>query len=186
MPFIFKKTKIKDVILIQSKIFKDKRGLFLETYKYSNFSKNGIKEKFVQENYSQSKKGVLRGLHYQKNPKAQAKIITCLKGKIFDVAVDIRKGSPNYGQWISIILSEKNKYQLYIPIGFAHGFLVLSKSAQVLYRCSKEYAPEYERGIIYNDPKLKIKWPIKNPILSLKDQNWPTLEKADNNFKYKK
>jgi dTDP-4-dehydrorhamnose 3,5-epimerase len=185
MPFNFKKLKIPEVILIEPKVFQDKRGFFMETYKYSEFAKYGIKEKFWQDNHSKSKKGTLRGLHYQKNPRAQAKIVKCIKGKIFDVAVDIRKDSPTHGKWVGIILSAENKKQLYIPIGFAHGFCVLSNEAEAIYKSSNEYSPEHEQGIIWDDPQININWPIKNPILSEKDLKNPSLKKADNNFIYK-
>ncbi|MCP2518983.1 dTDP-4-dehydrorhamnose 3,5-epimerase [Candidatus Aminicenantes bacterium AC-335-K20] len=186
MPFKFKRLKIPDIVLIEPVIFEDERGYFLESYKYSEFKNNGIRENFVQDNQSFSKKNVLRGLHYQIHPMAQAKLIRCVKGRIFDVAVDIRKGSPYYRKWIGIILSEENQNILYIPAGFAHGFCVLSEYAIVFYKTSNEYSPQYERGIIWNDPEIKIEWPVKNPILSDKDKDYPTLNKAENNFKYEK
>ncbi len=186
MPFKFKRLEIPDVVLIEPIIFKDGRGHFLETYKYSEFKNNGIHENFMQDNQSFSKKNVLRGLHYQIHPMAQAKLVRCVKGRIFDVAIDIRKGSPYYGKWIGIILSEENQNMLYIPVGFAHGFCVLSKYAVVIYKASNEYSSEHERGIIWNDPEIKIEWPVRNPILSDKDKDYPTLNKAENNFKYEK
>lgn len=182
MPFIAKKADIPDILIISPEIYKDERGLFLELYKYSDFTSFGIDEYFVQDNYSRSVYGVLRGLHYQKNPYAQGKLVRCLKGKIYDVAVDIRKNSNTYGKWFGIELSEDNNITLYIPIGFAHGFVVLSESADVLYKCTEEYSPENDRGIIWNDPDLNIKWPIKNPIISAKDMKNPRLKDADNNF----
>ncbi len=184
MPFIFKQLEIPGIILIEPKIFEDDRGYFMETYKYSDFIKEGIKEYFIQDNCSRSVMGVLRGLHYQKNPMAQGKLVQCLKGKIFDVAVDIRKGSPTYGKWISMELSEENNLILYVPPGFAHGFVVLSESAKVMYKCTKEYSPEDDRGIIWNDPDIGIIWPVTNPILSNKDAGHPRLKDADNNFEY--
>jgi len=186
MPFGFEKLNIPEIILIEPRVFEDERGFFMETYKCSDFAKFGIKEKIVQENHSKSKKNVLRGLHYQKNPKAQAKLVRCIRGKIFDVAVDIRKGSPTYGKWVGVILSQDNKKELYIPAGFAHGFCVLSEEAEIVYKTDNEYSPEYERGILWNDPALNIKWPIKSPLISQKDLTWPLLEKADNNFVYEK
>ena len=186
MTFKFKKLKIPEIILIEPKVFFDKRGFFMETYEQSEFAKFGIKEKFIQDNHSKSKKKVLRGLHYQKNPKAQSKIVRCISGKIFDLGVDIRKGSPTFGKWAGAILSEENKRELYIPAGFAHGFCVLSNHAEFVYKCSNKYSPKYERGLFWNDPALKIKWPIKNPVISKKDSQWPTLEKIDNNFIYGK
>ncbi|WP_018154793.1 dTDP-4-dehydrorhamnose 3,5-epimerase [Methanothermococcus thermolithotrophicus] len=185
MPFIFKRLEIPEVVLIEPKVFEDDRGFFMETYKYSEFSKIGIDKMFVQDNCSKSKKGVLRGLHYQKNPNAQGKLVTCLKGEIFDVAVDIRKGSPTYGKYVGVILSEENKKMLYIPEGFAHGFCVLSDEAEVTYKCTAEYSPNDDAGIIWNDEYININWPIKDPILSEKDKNHPTLKEADNNFEYK-
>lgn len=184
MPFHFRRLEIPEIILIETEVFEDFRGFFKETYKHSDFSKIGIKEYFVQDNYSRSVKGVLRGLHYQKNPNAQGKLVQCIKGKIFDVAVDIRKGSPTFGKWVGVELSEKNNLMLYIPPAFAHGFLVLSKSADVLYKCTKEYSPEDDKGIIWDDPDIGINWPTKSPILSDKDLHHPRLRDADNNFEY--
>ena len=184
MPFTFKKLDIPDVILAEAKAFPDERGFFLEAFKESIFTSNGIITRFVQDNFSHSVKDVLRGLHYQKNPKAQAKLVIALKGEIFDIAVDIRKGSPTYGKWVGEILSENNHKLLYIPEGFAHGFCVLSKEADVLYKVSHEYSPEDEKGIIWNDPKINIEWPTDQPILHEKDSQLPSLENADNNFVY--
>ena len=175
---------IPEVILLETKAFSDNRGFFFESFKESVFASNGIDIKFVQDNFSHSVKSVLRGLHYQKNPKAQAKLITALRGEIFDIAVDIRKNSPTYGKWIGEILSEQNHNLLYIPEGFAHGFCVLSKDADVLYKVSNEYSPEHEKGIIWNDPDLNIQWPIDKPILVEKDLQSPFLKNADNNFVY--
>ncbi|MBI5418318.1 dTDP-4-dehydrorhamnose 3,5-epimerase [Candidatus Poribacteria bacterium] len=186
MPFNFKSLKISEVILVESKKFLDDRGFFIEAYKYSDFAKNGIKETFVQDNFSNSSKNVLRGLHYQKNPKAQGKLVCCVKGAIFDVSVDIRVGSPTYKKWVAIELSEENMYQLYIPIGFAHGFFVLSDYAEISYKCTEEYSPENDAGIIWNDPDVNISWPITNPNLSKKDQNHPQLKNCSNNFIYEK
>ncbi len=184
MPFIFKKLSIPEVVLIKPKVFRDGRGFFMETYKYSDFARMGIKEYFVQDNYSKSLKGILRGLHFQKNPNAQGKLVLCLKGKIFDAAVDIRKGSPAFGQWVGAELSEENNLILYVPSGFAHGFVVLSETADVIYKCTREYSPEDDRGIIWNDPDINIHWPVKDPVLSEKDKNHPALKDADINFEY--
>jgi dTDP-4-dehydrorhamnose 3,5-epimerase len=188
MPFEFIKTEIPDVILIKPKVFSDERGFFMESYKKSEFEKAGIDTDFVQDNHSKSVKGVLRGLHYQKEPAAQGKLVRCIKGKIFDVAVDIRKKSPTFGKWVGYELSEENKFMLWIPKGFAHGFLTLSKEAEIIYKVSgSEYSPEHDRGIIWNDKTINIKWPvenIENIILSEKDKNLPTLENADINFVY--
>ena len=183
MGFKFKQLSIKEVILIEPDVFGDERGFFLESYKQSVFLKEGIGP-FVQDNHSRSIKGVLRGLHYQKHPHAQGKLVRCIRGKIFDVAVDIRKGSPTYSKWVGEILSEENKKMLYIPEGFAHGFLVLSDIAELMYKTTKEYAPQSEGGIIWNEPTININWGIDNPILSKKDAALPSLENADNNFIY--
>ncbi|MDH3618759.1 MAG: dTDP-4-dehydrorhamnose 3,5-epimerase [Nitrosopumilus sp.] len=184
MPFTFKKLNISDVILVEAKAFPDERGFFLESFKESDFISNGINTRFIQDNFSHSIKGVLRGLHYQKNSKSQAKLIIALRGEIFDVAVDIRKGSPTYGKWIGEILSENNHKLLYIPEGFAHGFCVLSDEADVLYKVSQEYSPEDEKGIMWNDPKINIAWPIDKPILHEKDSQLPSLKNTDNDFVY--
>ncbi len=185
MPFTFKRLSIPDVILAQPKSFSDDRGFFLESFKESDFVLNGINIKFVQDNISHSVLGVIRGLHFQKNPMAQAKLVTAIKGEIFDVVVDIRKDSPTYGKWISEILSDKDHKLLYVPEGFAHGFCVLSKEAYVYYKVSNEYSPEHERGIIWNDPKLNIDWPISKPIVSGDDAKLPLFENLDNDFVYK-
>jgi len=176
MPFEFKRLEIPDVILIKPKVFEDERGFFMETYKKEDFEKAGIKGEFVQDNHSKSKYGVLRGLHFQKEPYAQAKIVRCVKGVIYDVAVDLRRNSPTFGKFIAVILSEFNKYMLYIPRGFAHGFLVLSNEAEVIYKVDNIYAPDHEGGLIWNDPDVNIPWPIDSPIVSKKDQQWPTLK----------
>lgn len=185
MPFKFKRLEIPDVILVEAQAFSDERGLFMESFKESVFSANGINTRFVQDNYSHSIKGVIRGLHYQKDPKAQAKLMMAFRGEIFDVAVDIRKGSPTYGRWVGEILSDKNHRLLYAPEGFAHGFCVLSDKADVLYKISSEYSTEHERGILWNDPELAVKWPVDKPIVIKKDLQLPTLKNADNNFVYR-
>lgn len=186
MSFTFKKLEIPDIILITPKVFPDSRGFFYENFQKSAFLSNGINQQFVQDNFSHSTKGVLRGLHYQKSPKAQAKLLTVIKGEIFDVAVDIRKNSPTYGQWISEILSEKNHNSLYVPEGFAHGFCVLSDDVDVLYKVGNEYSHKDERGIIWNDSSLNIPWPIENPIISEQDALLPKIENCDNDFIYDK
>jgi len=184
MPFRFKGLDFPEVVLIEPRIFRDERGFFLESYKHSEFTSNGIRELFVQENHSYSLRGTLRGLHYQKNPKAQSKIVRVVLGSIFDVVVDIRRGSPRYGQWIGVNLSAENQKMLYVPAGFAHGACVVSEEAALLYMVSSEYAPECESGVIWNDPALGIQWPEHKPILSSRDQTWPVLANADNNFVY--
>jgi dTDP-4-dehydrorhamnose 3,5-epimerase len=175
MPFNFKSLSIPDVILIEPFIFRDKRGAFAEIYKLSDFKKIGILDNFVQDNYSISGKWVLRGLHYQIAPAAQGKLVRVARGRIFDVAVDIRKSSPYFGKWVGIELSEDNRYMLWIPAGFAHGFVALEDNTEVLYKTTEEYATEFERGIIWNDPEIGIEWPVKNPVLSPKDANFPFL-----------
>jgi len=172
------------VILVEAQFFPDERGFFMESFKKSIFEANGINTVFVQDNYSRSIKGVLRGLHYQKDPKAQAKLVMPVRGEIFDVAVDIRKGSPTYGKWIGETLSDKNHRLLYVPEGFAHGFLAMSNEADVLYKVNSEYSAESDRGILWNDPEVGVKWPIDKPILSKKDMEQPLLKNADNNFAY--
>ena len=174
MGFIFHKTELADVIIVEPKIFGDSRGFFLETYKASEFAANGIKINFFQDNHSKSSKGVIRGLHFQHFPKPQAKLVRCLHGKIFDVAVDLRPESKNFGKWFGVELSEENKKMLYIPEGFAHGFSVLSDEAEVLYKASNEYAPEYDAGVRWNDEKLNINWHVENPLVSDKDKILPT------------
>jgi dTDP-4-dehydrorhamnose 3,5-epimerase len=184
MPFEFTRLALPDVILIKSKIFEDERGFFLESYKYSDFTTIGISDHFEQDNHSRSSKGIVRGLHFQKDPEAQGKLVSCVNGEIFDVAVDIRRGSPTYGRWVSEILSAENKHLLYVPEGFAHGFCVLSDIADVIYKCTREYSPENDRGILWNDTTINIPWPVSDPILSKKDKQYPSLDKADNNYVY--
>ena len=175
MPFEFKKLEIPDVILITPKVFYDERGFFLETYQKEEFAKAGIVGEFIQQNHSKSVKGVLRGLHYQKEPDAQAKLVRCIKGEIFDVATDIRKDSSTFGKYVSVVLSEENKNLLYIPRGFAHGFEVLSDQAEVIYIVDNTYSKESESGIRWDDKNIEIDWPLINPVLSAKDKNWPDL-----------
>jgi dTDP-4-dehydrorhamnose 3,5-epimerase len=184
MPFTFTPLDIPEVILIKPKVFPDNRGFFMELYKSVEFKANGIEENFVQDNFSESSKGVLRGLHYQCNPMAQGKLVTVLSGSIFDVAVDIRRGSPTFGQWVSAILSAENKQILWVPPGFAHGVLVLEDNTHLLYKVTELYSPECDRAIRWNDPAININWPAVHPELSDKDQNAPFLTEADNNFVY--
>ena len=184
MPFEFKKLEIPDVILIKPKVFEDERGFFMETYKKEDFEeKAGIKGEFIQDNHSKSKRGVLRGLHFQREPYAQAKIVRCIRGAIYDVAVDLRKNSPTFGKYVGVILSEYNRYQLHVPGGCAHGFLVLSDAAEVFYKVDNVYAPDHEGGLIWNDPVVNIPWPNDKPILSQKDQQLPTLKELIENIK---
>lgn len=179
--------EIPDVILIEADVYADERGYFLESYNQSLFHKNGITEIFVQDNISFSRKGTLRGLHYQLHPHAQGKLVRVTYGKVYDVAVDIRKGSPTYGKWIGMELSDENKLAIYIPPGFAHGFYVLSDYAQFVYKCTDHYYKELDRGILWNDPAIGINWPYSGqPILSKKDLTNPLLADAENNFIYTK
>ena len=166
------KSPIDGLIIIEPKVFRDSRGLFYEVYSESRYKEHGVPARFVQDNHSVSEKGVLRGLHYQVDP-GQDKLVRVVQGEVFDVAVDIRKDSLTYGKWWGLSLSEENSLQLYIPVGFAHGFCVLSDSAEVLYKCSDYYSPQNERGIIWNDPDLAIDWPIESPMLSEKDIEYP-------------
>jgi dTDP-4-dehydrorhamnose 3,5-epimerase len=182
MPFEFKQLELPGLLLIRPQLFEDERGFFLELYKHSDFALAGITEHLVQDNYSKSARGILRGLHYQKSPKTQGKLVICMKGGIFDVAVDIRKGSPRYGKWIGVELTEGNRQMLYVPPGFAHGFQVLSETAEVMYKCTDEYSPPDERGIIWNDRDIKVTWPLADPVLSAKDKINPALRDADNDF----
>jgi dTDP-4-dehydrorhamnose 3,5-epimerase len=186
MPFDFTRLAIPEVVLVKPKAFGDDRGFFMETYKHSDFAAAGISGHFVQDNHSRSARSVLRGLHYQKDPRAQGKLVRCMGGRIFDVAVDIRKGSPTYAGWVAGELTGENGLMLYIPPGFAHGFLVLSDTADIIYKCTEEYFPESDRGIIWNDPDIGIDWPANAPVLSAKDGGLPRLRDADNNFMYGK
>lgn len=156
----------------------------METYKMPDFIASGIKGNFIQDNYSHSVKGVLKGLHFQNPPFAQGKLVRVVKGEIFDVAVDIRKGSSSYGKWVGVILSEENRKILYVPEGFAHGYCVVSEMAEVLYKTTNVYSPQSEAGVIWNDEDLNIEWPIRRPILSEKDKKWPTLKEADIKFSH--
>ena len=180
MPFEFEPQRIKDVILVKPKVFGDNRGFFMESYKKSEFFANGIYVEFNQDNHSRSSKGVLRGLHYQLPPFAQAKLVRCIVGEVFDVAVDIRTMSPTFGHWVGVRLSAENKRQLWIPEGFAHGFLTLSENAEFAYKTTNFYCKEAEAGIIWNDPQINIKWPENNMefILSTKDVILPCLTDA--------
>lgn len=177
------RTEISDVLIIEPKIFGDHRGWFTETYSKQKFKEFGVEIEFVQDNQSFSaQKGTLRGLHFQLNPKSQTKLIRCTKGQILDVAVDIRKGSPTYRKWVAVVLTEKNKKQLYIPKGFAHGFLALSDNVEVQYKVDEYYSQEHDRSIRFNDPEIGIYWGIEEPILSEKDASAPLLKDSDVNF----
>ncbi len=168
------KTELEDVLIIEPEVHSDSRGSFYESYVQKKYQAHGINGEFVQDNHSMSRKGVLRGLHFQETP-GQAKLVRVTQGEVFDVAVDIRKGSPTFGKWSGVRLSAENHRQLYIPVGFAHGFCVLSETAEFLYKCSAYYAPSGERGILWNDPDIGIAWPVKDPLLSEKDKRLPRL-----------
>lgn len=170
----FIETELKGVILVEPDVFQDRRGYFLETYHGKKYAEAGISGPFVQDNFSRSVRGTLRGLHYQLQ-QAQGKLVMVVEGTVFDVGVDIRKGSPTFGKWFGIELSAENKRQLYIPPGFAHGFCVISDVASVLYKCTNLYEPEDERGIIWNDRTIGIRWPVQQPLLSPKDEAYKTL-----------
>lgn len=175
--FKFSKTPLAGIVVIENLAFADDRGFFMESYHARNFAENGLIVRFVQDNHSRSKKGVLRGLHYQLPPHPQGKLVSVMKGKIFDVAVDLRKSSATFGQWHGEILDVTK--QLYIPEGFAHGFLTLEDETDVVYKCTDFYDPAGERAIVWNDPDLKIKWPLDEPpIVSAKDASSPTFKTA--------
>lgn len=180
----FINTKLDGVLIIEPNVFGDHRGWFTETYNKKSFEELDLSLNFVQDNHSfSSTKGTLRGLHYQLNPKAQTKLVRCTKGAIFDVAVDIRNGSPNYGEWVGVKLSAENKKQLLVPKGFAHGFMTITDNVEVQYKVDEQYSPENDRGIIWNDSSIGINWPMDiKPVLSGKDEKAPSLKYAENNF----
>lgn len=160
MPFEFKDTPLKGVKIIQPRVFRDTRGFFIESYKKSDFVKAGIVEEFTQDNHSYSSKGVLRGIHFQMEPHAQGKLVRCIKGAVWDVAVDLRAVSKTFGQWYGIELTEENMTMLYIPPGFGHGFVTLKDNTHFLYKCTNEYNPDADSGVIWNDSDINIKWPL--------------------------
>ncbi len=172
------------ILLIEPDLFGDSRGFFMESYSRKKYAELGINMEFVQDNHSKSVKNTLRGLHYQLNP-GQDKIVRVVSGEVFDVVVDMRHGSPSFGKWEGFILSAENKRQLFVPIGFAHGFCVLSDEAEFLYKCSDYYSPLDERGVIWNDPDLNVKWPIDNPILSERDKKNKFFRDMNKDFIYK-
>ncbi len=177
MPFEFEKQSIDGVILVKPKVFGDKRGFFMETYKKSEFAANGIDVDFNQDNHSKSSAHVLRGLHYQAEPYSQAKLVRCVRGRIYDVAVDLRLNSKTYGKYVKVELSEENKHMLFIPKGFAHGFVVLSDNAELCYKAGGEYNPDADRGVLWNDTDININWEIGfEPVLSDKDMKQPKLK----------
>jgi len=173
--FEFTEQNLKGLFVIKPKVFSDDRGFFKETYKRSEFMQVGITEDFVQDNHSKSQRGVLRGLHYQDGEHAQGKLVRCVRGEIYDVAVDIRKDSSTFKKWFGILLSEENHNMLYIPVGFAHGFFTLTDGAELVYKTTAEYHATSDRGIIWNDPDIGIIWMSDDPILSEKDKTHPRL-----------
>jgi dTDP-4-dehydrorhamnose 3,5-epimerase len=177
----FVRTKILDIVIISPKVYGDGRGFFLETFREDLFSEFGITPKFVQDNHSGSQQGILRGLHYQVH-QTQGKLVRTIAGEIFDVAVDLRRSSVTFGHWVGEVLSANNKKQIWIPPGFAHGFYVMSAWAEVVYKATDYYAPEWERSLLWNDPALGIEWPLLNgrpPVLSEKDKHGKLLSEAE-------
>lgn len=182
--FTFHKTEIEGVYIIDTTVYGDNRGYFMETYNEEEFKEAGLTMRFVQDNQSKSKKGVLRGLHFQREH-SQGKLVRVVRGEVFDVAVDLRKNSSTYGKWVGVKLTEENKKQFYIPEGFAHGFLVLSDEAEFVYKCTDLYHPEVEGGIAWNDPDVAVQWPtegIDNLIFSDKDKKWKSLKESKIEF----
>ncbi|MBI2931279.1 MAG: dTDP-4-dehydrorhamnose 3,5-epimerase [Planctomycetes bacterium] len=176
MPFDFRPLDIPDVVMVHPRVFQDPRGRFMETYRRTDFERAGVRATFVQDNLARSTaRGVLRGLHFQRAPHAQAKLVCCTRGRVFDVAVDIRRGSPTFGRFVAAELSEDPPSMLYVPRGFAHGYITLTDVADVAYKVDAEYAPHAEAGLRWDDPTLKIPWPIAEPILTERDRGWPTL-----------
>lgn len=175
--------EISEVKLVRPRIFDDSRGFFLETYSQKRYAEMGMPAEFVQDNHSQSSKDVIRGLHYQLSP-GQAKLIHVVRGEIFDVAVDIRRGSPTFGKWVGATLSAENKHQLFVPTGFAHGFAVMSDIAEVEYKVDDYYNAEMERGIAWDDPAIGVDWPVESPVLSDRDKGNPSLADAEIDAEY--
>ena len=170
-------TELPEVLIVEPRVHGDSRGFFYESFQAARYAEAGIPGPFVQDNHSRSVRGTLRGLHFQE-PRAQGKLVQVLRGAVYDVAVDIRRGSPRFGRWVAVELSESSPRQLWIPAGFAHGFCVISDSADFFYKCTEVYVPEAERGIAWNDPRLAIPWPLPEPLLSAKDRAAPTLDAA--------
>jgi dTDP-4-dehydrorhamnose 3,5-epimerase len=176
LPFDFQQLDLPGLVLVQAQAFQDDRGAFMEIYRESAFAAAGIAERFVQSNVSRSQQGVLRGLHYQAPPWGQGKLVQVLDGEIFDVVADVEPVSPHFGRWVGCEMSDANGRLLYVPPQYAHGFCVVGDSALVLYHVTREYHPESERGVPWNDPVLAIDWPVKEPIVSAKDRAWPALD----------
>lgn len=175
MPFNVTSTMLAGVLVIEPRVFRDSRGFFLESYHQRDFAAVGLTEAFVQDNHSRSARGVLRGLHYQDMTAPMGKLVRCTQGAVFDVAVDVRVGSPTFGQWVGVELSADNFKQLWVPVGFAHGFVTLSEIAEVQYKCTNFYAPSAEGCIRWDDPQIGISWPVQAPLLSARDQQAHTL-----------
>ena len=178
MAFVFLPTALPGVLVIEPKVFEDERGFFMETYKKSEYAASGLGFDFVQENHSKSLRGTLRGLHAQRPPMAQAKLVRAIYGEVWDVAVDVRRDSPTFKKWVSVVLSADNRRSMFVPAGYLHGFCVLSPEAEVIYKTTAEYAPALEWGVQWDDPDLAIGWPITAPTLSARDRRWPRLADA--------
>lgn len=176
MDYKFTRTDFKEAIIIEPKFFPDDRGFFIEFYNAGKYKEGGIHDVFIQDNFSVSKKGVLRGLHFQKTPHEISKLVQCIQGEIFDVIVDIRPQSPTFRHWQGFVLSEKNRNILYVPKGFAHGFCAMDDHVAVLYKVDESFYPESDGSVRWNDPSINVKWPIESPILSEKDKNAPFLK----------
>ncbi|MDQ7821555.1 MAG: dTDP-4-dehydrorhamnose 3,5-epimerase [Candidatus Eremiobacteraeota bacterium] len=179
MAFTFEPLEIPDVVLIRPEVFSDERGFLQVHYRSSDFHNAGIMMPFVQDSRTVSHRGVLRGLHYQKHPASQGKLVRVVRGEIFDVALDVRKGSPTYGKWVSSLLNGRNGHLIWIPPGFAHGFVALADGTEVEYKATSEYAPRHQAGVRWDDPDLAIRWPVKKPLLSQKDRELPALSEVD-------
>ena len=183
MEFTFEPLAIPDVVLARPSRYVDERGFFQESYRESAFAEAGLEAHFVQDNLARSTRGVLRGLHFSIPPAAQAKLVGTMSGRIFDVAVDLRVGSPTYAKWVGATLDADSGELLWIPQGFAHGYVVLSDVADVYYKCTEEYRPELDRGVMWNDPTIGVEWPVTDPTVSAKDREQPSLEDCDNPFR---
>lgn len=179
MAFTFESTPIPDLIIIHSQLFGDERGFFLESYKRSDFGDHGITAEFHQDNHSMSSRGVLRGLHFQRSPMDQAKLVRVVCGAVWDVAVDLRPNSETFKKWFGTELSGENGHIVYIPSGFAHGFVTLEDKTHFLYKCTVEYSPEHESGIRYDDPEIGVSWPISDVVVSDRDMKWPLLSEYE-------
>lgn len=183
MRFTFEPLAIPDVVLVRPTRYADERGFFQESYRESAFVDAGIRAPFVQDNLARSTRGVLRGLHYQIPPAAQGKLVSVVSGSVFDVAVDLRVGAASYGRWVGVTLDADAGAQLWVPPGFAHGYLVLSEVADVAYKVTAEYRPDLDRGVLWNDPSIGVEWPVDAPVVSAKDQRQPTLDRCESPFR---